>query len=396
MTLLRFDGIGPKRSGEKKTLSIILGAGALVATIALGSTLAANISLNGGGTVEFGQGVAQTTACDDNIFITPEAPFINDAQDATFLFNAFSVTDISEACFGKTFTIKIYKDGQDGPLPFYDTNGTIYSEIRVKNDNGIFSFVGGGLTSDDIQGIPGGFYVTIGAGTLPSFSLVSGEDIDRITIESSDNVAVSPIGQIGPGGGTIFYYSEEAFTSTGSTCNADCHYLEVAPANWSVHNNEDYFVYSDERIESQPRTPGNESGLADERVGWRIGVGMANTLTVALENANSTSGKIAARNALAYAGPNNTVGQWFVPSMNELNELCKFANSLPSGSLRTPCTGGTLREGFSTAWYWSSSEWGSPEDERASMFKMMMTFSSGQYAMNFQSAELQLRPIRAF
>jgi hypothetical protein len=396
MTLLRFDGIGPKRSGEKKTLSIILGAGALVATIALGSTLAANINLNGGGTVEFGQGVAQTTACDDNIFITPEAPFINDAQNATFLFNAFSVTDISEACFGKTFTIKIYKDGQDGPLPFYNTNGTIYSEIRVKNDNGIFSFVGGGLTADDIQAITGGFYVTIGAGTLPSFSLVSGEDIDRITIESSDTVFASPIGQIGPGGGTIFYYSEEAFTSTGSVCDTDCHYLEVAPANWSVHNNEDYFVYSDERIESQPRTTGNESGLADERVGWRIGVGMANTLMVALENANSTSGKIASRNALAYAGANNTVGQWFVPSMNELNELCKFANSLPSGSLRNPCTGGTLRDGFSTAWYWSSSEWGSPEDERASMFKMMMTFYGGQYTMNFQSAELQLRPIRAF
>jgi hypothetical protein len=395
MTLLRFDGIGPKRSGEKKTLSIILGAGALVATIALGSTLAANINLNGGGTVEFGQGLAQTTACDDNIFITPEAPFINDAQNATFLFNAFSVTDISEACFGKTFTIKIYKDGQDGPLPFYDTNGTIYSEIRVKNVNGVFSFVGGGLTSDDIQAITGGFYVTIGAGTLPSFSLVSGEDIDRITIESSDTVFTSPIGQLGLGGGTIFYYSEEAFTSTGSTCNTDCHYLEVAPADWSIHNGEEYFKYSDFRLASQSESPGDESGLLDERVGWRIGAGMQNTLLVAEENINSSAVNIASKVALEYSGTDNVAGQWFVPSMNELNELCKFANSLPTGSLRTPCAEGTLRDGFSTAWYWSSSEWNEPTDDRKDQFKMYMTLI-GSYSMQYVSELMNLRPIRAF
>ena len=58
MSLLNFNGSEPKRTGEKKTLSIILGTGALVGVIALGSTLAASINLNSDNPVEFGQGIA--------------------------------------------------------------------------------------------------------------------------------------------------------------------------------------------------------------------------------------------------------------------------------------------------------------------------------------------------
>ena len=395
MSLLDFNIRGPDGSRFKKSSKYLFGIGALVGVIALGSTLAASINLNGGGPVEFGQGVAQTTACDDNIIITPQAPFINDTENATFLFNTFSVTDVSEACDGKTFTIKVYKNGQSSPLDLYNTNGTIYKEIKVSDDNGSFSFVGGGLTSDDIQNISGGFIVTIGTGTLPSFSLVSGEDIDRITIESSDSVTVSPIGLVGPGGGTVFYYSSAPFTSTGSTCNTNCHYLEVAPADWSIHNGEEYFKYSDFNLASQSETPGNQSGLMWERESWRIGAGMSNTLLIAAENSGSSTENIASKVALQYSGTDSISGQWFVPSMNELNELCKFANSLTTGSPRVLCTGGTLRDGFSTFHYWSSSEYNDPLDDRKAEFKMYMTFG-GSYSMEFISTQMNLRPIRAF
>jgi len=190
MPLLRFDEFEPKRADRTKSLSKILSVGALAGVIALGSTFAANINLNGGSNVEFGQGIAQTTTCDDAVIVTPQASFVNDAENAAFLFNSFSVTDISQTCFGKTFTIKAYTNGQNEPLDFYDTNGEIFTEIKVANDSGDFSFVGGGLTSDDLQTIDDGFYVTIGAGTLPSFSLISGEDLDRLTIESSDSINV--------------------------------------------------------------------------------------------------------------------------------------------------------------------------------------------------------------
>ena len=79
---------------SRKKLRVILGIGALAAVTGIGSTLAANISLNGGGNVEFGQGVATTAACDDDITITPVSTFSNTEEDATFAMTAIQVSDI--------------------------------------------------------------------------------------------------------------------------------------------------------------------------------------------------------------------------------------------------------------------------------------------------------------
>ena len=77
MTFLSFDNLEPKPKQSKKSMKIVLGSGALVGVIAIGSTLAASINLNAGAPVEFGQGVAQTVACDDQIIVTPYSKFVN-------------------------------------------------------------------------------------------------------------------------------------------------------------------------------------------------------------------------------------------------------------------------------------------------------------------------------
>ena len=41
------------------------------------------------------------------------------------------------------------------------------------------------------------------------------------------------MGDTGPGGGIVFYVAASNFTSTGSTCNTTCRYLEAAPNTWS-------------------------------------------------------------------------------------------------------------------------------------------------------------------
>ena len=78
MTLLNFSDSGEKPAGRRKPLRAILGIGALVGAVALGSTLAASINLNDSGPVEFGQGVTQTVACsgNDSIIVTPTSSFI--------------------------------------------------------------------------------------------------------------------------------------------------------------------------------------------------------------------------------------------------------------------------------------------------------------------------------
>ena len=76
---LNLDAFGdsPKKKSKTK-YKAALGVGSVVSLFGIGSTLAANISLNGGGNVEFGQGVATTAACDEDGFnVTPVTSYDN-------------------------------------------------------------------------------------------------------------------------------------------------------------------------------------------------------------------------------------------------------------------------------------------------------------------------------
>ena len=76
---LNLDSFGeiPKKKSKTK-YKAALGVGSVVSLFGIGSTLAANISLNGGGNVEFGQGVATTAACDEDGFsVTPVTSYDN-------------------------------------------------------------------------------------------------------------------------------------------------------------------------------------------------------------------------------------------------------------------------------------------------------------------------------
>ena len=74
--MLNFDSPS-KAPRTAKPLKLILGIGALAGALALGSTFAANIGINTGAPIEFGQGVAQTTSCDSEVILTPISTFVN-------------------------------------------------------------------------------------------------------------------------------------------------------------------------------------------------------------------------------------------------------------------------------------------------------------------------------
>ena len=100
-------------SKSRKPLRVLLGIGALAAVTGIGSTLAANISLNGGNDVEFGQGVVTTAACDSTITVTPISEFDNSVDPAVFNLDSIDLSDIDNDpgdCDGKTLTIKGYGD----------------------------------------------------------------------------------------------------------------------------------------------------------------------------------------------------------------------------------------------------------------------------------------------
>ena len=88
MSLLNFDGPAPRQLKKPAKIALALAIAGVV--VSLASTLAANISINSG-PVEFGQGVAQTTACDDAITVTPRSTFINSSSEESQITQSVTV-----------------------------------------------------------------------------------------------------------------------------------------------------------------------------------------------------------------------------------------------------------------------------------------------------------------
>lgn len=150
-----------KKIKERSTLLFIAGT---VGAFAIGSTFAANISLNTGEGVEFGQGVLSTTACDDQITITPYSTFINATNAGAHKLTSIKISGIDSregSCDGKVFEVRVY--GESGLLALVNYNETDYYEdppvtvqdedfnfVEVTNTAGLFTWTSGGTDGDDV------------------------------------------------------------------------------------------------------------------------------------------------------------------------------------------------------------------------------------------------------
>ena len=138
LNLDAFNDGSKKKSNSKYKAA--LGVGSVVSLFGIGSTLAANISLNGGGNVEFGQGVATTAACDEDGFtITPVTYFNN--QWSVFLVDYVQVTGVDLTPEGTGYVAGGYLT-QDAakeahPGQYYDT---ITSDWKRTCDNVVLDF----------------------------------------------------------------------------------------------------------------------------------------------------------------------------------------------------------------------------------------------------------------
>ena len=201
---------------------------------------------------------------------------------------------------------------------------------------------------------------------------------------------VCALSNIGPGGGTVFYIASSNFASTGSSCGSDCVYLEAAPTGWvtspagqSTRGGGTSFV--------DPRTFWNDVSNGEVGAtaqGTAIGTGYANTsANIAYR---STAG-YAATLSRAYLGGGKS--DWFLPSMYELNQLCRFAWNLSVNNSSTTCSGmtGALRGGFQTGGY---AYWSSTENGFSSAFQL--SFVNGGIAQTGKSVANWVRPVRAF
>ncbi|GHV50565.1 hypothetical protein AGMMS49579_04350 [Spirochaetia bacterium] len=179
--------------------------------------------------------------------------------------------------------------------------------------------------------------------------------------KTGDLVTVAPqyvIGDTGPGGGKIFYYSKEGFTvgtvKDGVYKGGTYHYLEAAPADsgttlkWT-----NYYSYN------------------HGTTGHDIGTGYANTAAI-LAVDNAAPAARACKNA-NFGGKND----WYLPNEYEMRMM--LVNKAAIG-------------GFTDAWYWSSTQ------ARASNFySAYATHLSGSGETTFDTNyTLCVRAIRAF
>lgn len=169
---------------------------------------------------------------------------------------------------------------------------------------------------------------------------------------------VYKVGDVGPGGGIVFYVAPSTFASPGSDCGSNCRYLEAAPAP------------SDGDPALPWATPANRRRSVATAIG--IGSGRANTIAILKQGGDSGT---AAEYAYEYVNGGKT--DWHLPSETELNMLWKHRE---------------IVGGFAFDLYWSSSE-------GSSSSAWLQDFLGGDWDKDgFRAKTLagRVRPMRAF
>jgi hypothetical protein len=202
------------------------------------------------------------------------------------------------------------------------------------------------------------------------------------------------IGDIGPGGGRIFYYLAAgfncgaSFTDTGSPTGEKCKYLEVAPNTWItpsdsttvlLGNRNDAAQISGVRLDASVVYDAND-----------VGLGYKNSIAFRADS------RAIANTGIRYVRDYNggSLGDWYLPNSTELNILVYWSKGLsPVVNVRTTSTAAIINGDFTTAYYYySSSQTG------ANPFGAhIQSFNNGATVTNqWSDAGMRVRPIRAF
>jgi hypothetical protein len=240
----------------------------------------------------------------------------------------------------------------------------------------------------DVDVLTNGYYRVFVANSQGVLSAPAHNKVTISISRVSDVVALTcatggacAIGDTGPGGGKVFYVSATNFTSTGSDCGTACKYLEAAPANWLAGTTGDPLRSWATNVNS------NQTTAVSGADGTAIGSGYQNSLRIVAQ-AGNVAASSAAVLAQEYGGGSKS--DWFLPSKDELNELCKYARTQTTGDTAVICDNtGTLRVGFWPSAYWSSSESGTN-------LAWAQLFNSGYQGNGTKSSAYYVRPVRAF
>jgi hypothetical protein len=361
---------GTRKKNFRGVLALILlfiAGGAYLQT-----TLAANINLNSGGRVEFGQGISMVAACSgaNSLTVTPNSEFVNSSGSGAHYLKSITVSGIPAECNGDDFQISVYDSTTSTALPIFASTKTVAS---IWNNGG--SFQGGsGFLGSAVTSSSGSFTVSF---TTP---VALASNVAKITLQSLPHAAgncatenICALGDTGPGGGTVFYMAA-AFTMAGATCNTSCRYLEWAPVSWASTQSQNASFSQPGTATTDARATLMPSNLS-VGTSTSFGSGLNNTSLMANAVGSGTSSSNAAKAALLYAANDSSAGQWFLPSRDELVALYQ-------SSVRN-------RGNFQALNLWSSSE-------VSPTINYQVTMETGDVTADARGNPKLFRPIRAF
>ena len=185
MEILKFDNAATPRRKKNNNLKSLAGLATVAAIAVLGSTLAANLSLNSGGAIEFGQGVSITSACDsDGITVTPSVRFVNEPGGGTFYLSTIALSDIDAAttstCLNKTFSLNAYNNSDATPLQLATHSSTPITNATFSIKTGNTAVGSEGVTFTDVTSDSTAGAITLGFGEPSSTSGA----VYKITLQS--------------------------------------------------------------------------------------------------------------------------------------------------------------------------------------------------------------------
>jgi hypothetical protein len=282
------------------------------------------------------------------------------------------------------------------------------SETRTVNTSATgftISSTGGAIASFAISATPAGMSFSTSTGALTgtpntvasattytiTATNVSGSATRIFTLTVTAAI-VYTVGATGPGGGTIFYVATTPF-ACGPARATTCTYLEAAPSGWNT-GSDPARRWADSSYQSttinNPTSPETATATA---IGW----GYWNTRAIILQGNTDTATSAA---ALADSHTVTVSGvvydDWYLPSKDELNQMCKWVRGVAWTSDATVCTSGTINTGSGAADFVAGGYWSSSEYNEA--FVWLQGFQDGfQYGGNiYKNYIYYIRPVRAF
>ena len=172
-------------SGKFQLLLFI--AALLLVAMTLKNVYAANISLNGDGRTEFGQGLTTTVACSGSNAITvkPQSSFVNASNAGAFFFSGVQVTGVPSGCVGKNLTFSFFSDTSTAALPIFAISA---NALVVVPTGSSFTTSNSGVTLSALSATS--FTATFDSPVQRSTNIV------KLTAESSQNENYRDLGSI--------------------------------------------------------------------------------------------------------------------------------------------------------------------------------------------------------